>query len=102
MRSRLALAVALLGEPDLLVLDEPQNGLDPEGISSLRRTITDLVAGGRTVLLSSHLLAEVAHVADDVGVLAGGRLLFQGPLGTMAPDGDRERAYFRLTEGRRL
>lgn len=97
MRGRLALAVALLTEPDLLLLDEPQNGLDPEGIAELRGLIRELAATGRTVLLSSHQLGEVARTADDVGVLAGGRLVHQGPLADLAPDGELERAYFALT-----
>jgi len=91
MRRRLASAVGLLGEPDLLALDEPQDGLDPEGTSSWQCTTTDLVAGGRTVALSSHRLGEVAPVSDDVGVMAEGRQLFGGPLATTAPDGSLER-----------
>ena len=97
MRGRLALAVALLGDPELLVLDEPQNGLDPEGVVALRGLIRGFAASGRTVVVSSHLLHEVVQLADDVGVLAGGRLRYQGELGALAPDGDLERAYFALT-----
>ena len=97
MRGRLALAVALLGDPELLVLDEPQNGLDPEGVVALRGLIRGFAARGRTVVVSSHLLHEVVQLADDVGVLAGGRLRYQGELAALAPDGNLERAYFALT-----
>ncbi|MFP5021962.1 ATP-binding cassette domain-containing protein [Pseudonocardia phyllosphaerae] len=99
MRARLALGIALLAEPELLLLDEPQNGLDPEGVVELRELIRSLAAAGRTVLLSSHQLGEVARTADDVGVLAGGRLVHEGPLRSLAPDGELERAYFALTAG---
>ena len=100
MKGRLALATAMLGEPDLLLLDEPQNGLDPEGMSALRVLMRDVVATGRTIVLSSHLLNEVGKVADDIGVISSGRLIFQGPVHEFAPEGDVERAYFRMTEGR--
>lgn len=99
MKGRLALAIALLGGPDLLILDEPQNGLDPEGISALRKMLRHFTDTGRTVILSSHLLGEVAHVADDIGVIIGGRLHYQGTLQAFAPDGDLERAYFHITGG---
>lgn len=97
MRGRLSLAVALLGNPELLVLDEPQNGLDPEGVVALRELIRHFAAQGRTVIVSSHLLGEVVQLADDVGVLVDGRLRYQGELAALAPDGDLERAYFTLT-----
>ncbi|GAA4202599.1 ABC transporter ATP-binding protein [Actinocatenispora rupis] len=97
MRGRLALAVALLSDPALLILDEPHNGLDPEGIVALRRLLRGFAAAGRTVVVSSHVLGEVAQIADDAGVIAGGRLRYQGPLAGLAPDGDLERAYFALT-----
>jgi ABC-2 type transport system ATP-binding protein len=81
MRQRLGLAVALLGDPRLLVLDEPTNGLDPAGVSELRDLLRTLVhQGGATVLLSSHLLAEVEQIADHVAILDQGHLLFQGTL----------------------
>jgi ABC-2 type transport system ATP-binding protein len=80
MRQRLGLAGALLGDPDILVLDEPTNGLDPEGIRWLRHFVRGYAAAGRTVLVSSHLLAEVAQTVDDVIVLAHGRLVAHGPL----------------------
>lgn len=75
MRQRLAIATTLLKDPDLFIFDEPTNGLDPEGIQEVRRTIAGLGAAGRTVLLSSHLLAEVAQVADRVSIVNRGRLV---------------------------
>ncbi|MEU6574773.1 ABC transporter ATP-binding protein [Streptomyces sp. NPDC046805] len=78
MKQRLAVAAALLKDPDLLILDEPTNGLDPEGMASMRDLITGLRRANRTVLLSSHLLAEVEHVCDRVGVIRGGRLIADG------------------------
>jgi ABC-2 type transport system ATP-binding protein len=80
MRARLSLASALLGDPATLILDEPSNGLDPEGIAWLRQMTRALAAQGRTVLVSSHLLAEVEQSADDVIVIAQGRALYAGPL----------------------
>jgi ABC-2 type transport system ATP-binding protein len=78
MRQRLGVAAALLGQPDLLILDEPTNGLDPAGMADMRDLIRSLAAVGQTVLLSSHLLGEVEQVCDRVGVIAGGRLLVEG------------------------
>ncbi len=75
MRQRLGLAAALLGEPELLVLDEPANGLDPAGIRWLRESLRRFAAKGGTVFVSSHQLAEVAQMADEVVVLKGGRLV---------------------------
>jgi ABC-2 type transport system ATP-binding protein len=80
MKQRLGLALALLGDPDLLVLDEPTNGLDPAGMQDVRTLIGDLPErAGVTVFLSSHLLGEVERVASHVGVIREGRLVFQGP-----------------------
>jgi ABC-type multidrug transport system ATPase subunit len=78
MKQRLGVAAALLGDPDLLVLDEPTNGLDPAGMADMRSLLVDVAAGGQTVVLSSHLLTEVQEVCDRVGVIAGGRLLTEG------------------------
>jgi len=78
MRQRLGLASTLLGDPVVLILDEPANGLDPEGIRWLRGFLRGLAAEGRTVLVSSHLLSEVAQTADDVVIIAGGRSVRQG------------------------
>ena len=77
MKQRLGVAAALLGEPDLLVLDEPTNGLDPAGMADMRALLVDVAAGGQTVLLSSHLLAEVQEICDLVGIIAAGRLLVE-------------------------
>ncbi|WP_431843794.1 ABC transporter ATP-binding protein [Calidifontibacter indicus] len=80
MRQRLGLAGALLGDPDVLVLDEPANGLDPEGIRWLRGFLRHLAGNGKTILVSSHLLAEVEQTVDDVIILANGRLIRQGTI----------------------
>lgn len=80
MRQRLGIAAALLGDPRVLVLDEPANGLDPEGIRWMRDLLKQLANAGRTVLVSSHLLAEMELLADDVVIIARGRLVTQGPM----------------------
>jgi len=77
MKQRLGVAAALMGDPDVIVLDEPTNGLDPAGMADMRALIVDLARGGQTVLLSSHLLAEVEEICDRVGVIARGRLLVE-------------------------
>lgn len=84
MRQRLALATALLGDPTVLVLDEPANGLDPEGIAWMRRLLRDLAAQGRTVLVSSHVLSEVQQLVDHVVIINRGRCVRQGPLTALA------------------
>jgi ABC-2 type transport system ATP-binding protein len=83
MRQRLALATALLGDPEVLVLDEPANGLDPEGIHWLRGLLRCLADQGRTVLVSSHVLAEVAQTVDRVVIIAHGRLVTQSTLAAL-------------------
>jgi ABC-2 type transport system ATP-binding protein len=80
MRQRLGLAAALLGDPDLLILDEPANGLDPEGVHWLRTFLRAFAAGGKTVLVSSHVLAEVAQTVDQVVIINRGRLVAIDPL----------------------
>jgi ABC-2 type transport system ATP-binding protein len=80
MRQRLGLAAALLGDPEILVLDEPLNGLDPQGIRWLRSLLRERAASGRTVLLSSHVLSEVAQTVDEVVVIHRGRLVRQGAI----------------------
>jgi ABC-2 type transport system ATP-binding protein len=80
MRQRLQLAGALLGDPSVLILDEPSNGLDPQGIAWLRDLLRHLAAEGRTVLVSSHVLAEMAQTVDDVVIVSKGKLRAQGPL----------------------
>jgi ABC-2 type transport system ATP-binding protein len=77
MRQRLGIATALLGEPEILILDEPANGLDPDGIRWIREFMRGFVHDGRTVLVSSHVLAEVAQVADEVVIIDKGRLVAQ-------------------------
>lgn len=80
MKQRLGIAMALLGEPRLLILDEPMNGLDPMGIEELRELIRTFSAQGITVILSSHILSEVQLVADYVGIISSGILGYEGPL----------------------
>ena len=80
MRQRLAIASALLGDPQVLILDEPTNGLDPPGIAWMRDLVRGQAREGRAVLISSHLLAEVAQSVDDVVIIAGGQLRARGPL----------------------
>jgi ABC-2 type transport system ATP-binding protein len=87
MRQRLGLAATLLGDPAVLILDEPANGLDPQGIRWLRDFLRSMAAEGRTVLVSSHVLAEVAQTVDDVVVIHRGRLVDQGPVGRLTVGG---------------
>src|SRR3978361_676947 len=87
MRQRLAIANALLMPRDLLVLDEPTNGLDPQGTREVRHLIRDLASDGTTVLVSSRLRAEIEQVATHVGIMSAGRLLRQGPLAEVLADG---------------
>lgn len=102
MGQRLGLAAALLGEPETLVLDEPVNGLDPEGIRWIRGLLRGHADTGGTVLLSSHLMSEVAGIADDLAVIAGGRIVAAGTLDEVT-DGytSLEDAFFSLTAGER-
>ena len=100
MAQRLGLAAALLGEPAALVLDEPVNGLDPEGIRWLRHVLRGHADAGGTVLLSSHLMSEVAGLADDVVIIAAGRIVSTGSLAEVtAGYGGLEEAFFALTAG---
>lgn len=89
MRQRLAIAAALLRPRELLVLDEPTNGLDPQGTREVRSLVRDLASDGATVLVSSHLLAEVEQMCTHVGVMSAGRLVRQGPLGEVGGDAVR-------------
>jgi ABC-2 type transport system ATP-binding protein len=84
MRQRLGLATALLGDPGVLVLDEPSNGLDPEGIKWMRTLLQAFAAEGRTVLVSSHLLAEIQQTTDRLLIIARGRLVFEGNIEDLA------------------
>jgi ABC-2 type transport system ATP-binding protein len=100
MRQRLALAAALLGDPETLILDEPANGLDPEGVHWLRHLIRGMAAEGRTVFVSSHLLAELAQTVDDVVIIANGRLITHEPMSSLlgkARDSSLEDVYLALT-----
>ena len=83
MRQRLGMAAALLGDPQVLILDEPANGLDPEGIRWMRGAAAGAGRGGRTILLSSHLLAEMEQLADDLIIIAAGRLVAQGTVASI-------------------
>jgi ABC-2 type transport system ATP-binding protein len=103
MRQRLGLAAALLGDPRVLILDEPANGLDPAGMAALRELLRGLAADGRTVLMSSHVLSEVAQTVDHVIIVAGGTLRYAGAVSELT--GGRgetlEAAFLRLTSGQR-
>ena len=98
MRQRLGIAAALLGDPAVLLLDEPANGLDPAGHAWLRGLLRDQAATGRTVLVASHLLGEVAQTADHVLIVSAGQLRFAGPLREIG-DGNQalESAFLNLT-----
>jgi ABC-2 type transport system ATP-binding protein len=89
MRQRLGLATALLPDPEILILDEPANGLDPEGVRWLRELLRELAARGRTILVSSHVLAEVAQTVQTVVILHRGRLVTQQPLAELTADARR-------------
>jgi ABC-2 type transport system ATP-binding protein len=91
MRQRLGIAQALLSDPELLVLDEPTNGLDPSGMREMRMLLRRLADGGTTIFISSHLLFEVETICDRVGVMARGRLVAEGPPGTLRGGADRVR-----------
>ena len=100
MAQRLGIAAALLGDPAVLLLDEPVNGLDPEGIRWIRNLLKNLAAEGRTVLVSSHLISEVAQTADRLIVVGRGRLLAQTTVAELSANGNSlEEAFFSLTEG---
>ena len=94
MKQRLGVAAALLKDPELLILDEPTNGLDPEGVADMRDLIRSLGRGERTVLLSSHLLTEVEQVSDRVGVIREGRLVAEGTVEELR---GRKRLLVRVT-----
>jgi ABC-2 type transport system ATP-binding protein len=101
MRQRLGIAHALLGEPEVLILDEPANGLDPQGIVWMRRLLRDFADRAGTVLLSSHLLREVEKIADELVVISGGRIVAHGAADELLVDGvDLEDLFLSLlTEG---
>jgi len=97
MRQRLGLASALLADPDVLILDEPANGLDPEGVRWLRDLIRGLAADGAAVLVSSHLLAEVAQTVDDVIIINSGRLVAHSPINELTAGAALEDVFLGLT-----
>ncbi len=100
MAQRLGIAAALLGDPRTLILDEPVNGLDPEGIRWIRDLLRNLAAEGRTVLVSSHLISEMAMMADHLIVIGRGRLLADTTVGEMsANSGSLEDAFLTMTAG---
>jgi ABC-2 type transport system ATP-binding protein len=103
MRQRLGLAAALLGDPGILILDEPANGLDPAGMAQLRGLLRDLAAEGRTILMSSHVLSEVAQTVDQVIIVAEGTVRYAGPLTELtAGEGETlEAAFLRVTSAER-
>lgn len=99
MGQRLGIAAALLGDPEVLVLDEPTNGLDPDGIRWIRRLLRALAVEGRTVLVSSHLMSEMEDTADDYVVIARGRVVAAGTAADVTgPHGSLEVAFFALTD----
>jgi ABC-2 type transport system ATP-binding protein len=102
MRQRLGIAAALLGDPEVLILDEPTNGLDPPGIRWVRELVRAQAACGRAVLVSSHLLAEVAQSVDDVVVIAEGRLRATGPLDAVLGGGAEHATVVRTPAEARL
>lgn len=99
MKQRLSLAAALLGDPELLILDEPANGLDPFGIAWLREFLRTLQAEGRTILVSSHQLAEMQNTIDDVIIINKGKLIAHDSLPKVIGNGTLEEAFLRLTKG---
>ena len=102
MRQRLAIAAALLGDPEVLILDEPTNGLDPPGIRWIRGLLREQAARGRAVLVSSHLLSEVAQSVDDVVVIAHGVLRGSGPLEQVLGSEDGALTRVRARDAERL
>jgi ABC-2 type transport system ATP-binding protein len=100
MSQRLGIAAALLGDPPVLLLDEPVNGLDPDGIRWIRNLLKNLAAQGRTMLVSSHPISEIARTADAVIVIGQGRLLAQTTVAQLsARSSSLEEAFFQLTDG---
>ncbi len=100
MKQRLSLAAAILGDPRILILDEPANGLDPAGIAWLRKFLRSLADRGRTILVSSHQLAEMQNTVDDVLIINRGKLIASGSMREVIGDGTLEEAFLKLTEVR--
>lgn len=100
MKQRLSLAGALLGNPQILILDEPANGLDPIGIAWLRKVLRALANEGKTILVSSHQLAEMQHTVDDVIIINQGKLVIQDSMKKVIGKGTLEDAFLKLTVGK--
>ena len=98
MKQRLGIAIALLNHPKLLILDEPTNGLDPIGIQDLRKLVRSFPQKGITVIISSHILSEVEQVADEVGIISGGRLGYQGKI---SKDQNLEKLFMQVVYANR-
>jgi ABC-2 type transport system ATP-binding protein len=101
MKQRLGLAYALLGDPELLFLDEPTNGMDPAGMAEVRELIRDLAGENRTVILSSHLLNEVEQVCDSVAILSHGRLIAQGDVADLLQERGQPQVRLRTNDDRK-
>ncbi|WP_456286525.1 ATP-binding cassette domain-containing protein [Microbacterium sp. JZ70] len=102
MHQRLGIAATMLGDPHTLILDEPVNGLDPEGVHWVRGFVRSLAAEGRAIFLSSHLMSEMAQTADHIIVLGKGRILADAPVGDFLRGSERERTRVRSSDARRL
>jgi len=102
MKQRLSLAGAILGDPEILILDEPANGLDPAGIAWLRNFLRTLSVSGRTILVSSHQLAEMQNTVDNVLIINKGQLIAEGNMKEIIGEGSLEEAFLRLTAGEML
>ena len=87
MKQRLSVAAALLNDPELVILDEPTNGLDPAGIREFRGLVRDLAAQGKTIFVSSHILSEVEQMCDDVGIVKAGKLIIEQPVASLRKEG---------------
>lgn len=96
MKQRLGIAIALIGDPELLILDEPTNGLDPVGIQELRELICSFPKKGITVLLSSHILSEVSQIVDNIGIISEGMLKYQGEINQ---SDDLEKLFMNVVKG---
>lgn len=97
MKQRLAIAGAILGNPEVLILDEPANGLDPAGIAWLRKFLRAMASDGKTILVSSHQLAEMQHTVDDVLIINRGELLAQGTIEEVTQGKSLEEAFLKIT-----
>jgi ABC-2 type transport system ATP-binding protein len=97
MKQRLSLAIAMLGDPEILILDEPANGLDPLGIVWLREFLQKLAGEGRTILVSSHQLAEMQNTVNDVLIINKGVLVAQGTIKEICKEKSLEEAFLELT-----